>query len=116
MAEIQESKIKTGGLSLVEQMVECGGRQSEVLKNHSRLFANLTELFFICPADMMPVKQYRTLRYVNKPVDATQDGRFAGSRRPDDGYELALLYGKRNVSQRRPLRYKQRRLHSLRRI
>ena len=32
MAEIQESKIKTGGPSLVEQMVECGGRQSEAMK------------------------------------------------------------------------------------
>jgi hypothetical protein len=71
-----------------------------MLKDHAYPLANLTDFSLVGPIDVVSVKKYFTLRCIDKPVDATQDRRFAGTGRPDDRYEFAFVYRKGNIGQR----------------
>ena len=74
--------------------------QVVVLEDHGDLRAHTAQLVAAQARDVLPVKDNRPLRGLDKAIDATQKRRLAGARRADHRDKLPLTAGKIHAGKR----------------
>ena len=74
--------------------------QVVVLEDHGKLRAHVAQLVATQMRNVLPVKDNRPLRGLDKAIDATQERRLAGARRTDHRNQLSLTASKIHAGKR----------------